>query len=121
MLGVNNFCNLHCRMCDVGTGNDETNFGANLVGAKTRSMSLELFRRVVDEMIAFLPPKRNWDFMPSPNHWLGAPWVRHWPMRPGVVCMPRSRPMACCCRNALMNCDLPGALAVSFGRSRIGA
>ncbi len=55
VLGVNNFCNLRCVMCDVGTGNDETNFGANLVGAKTRSMSVELFRRIADEMAAFCP------------------------------------------------------------------
>ncbi|WP_158915266.1 radical SAM protein [Caulobacter sp. S45] len=55
VLGVNNFCNLHCVMCDVGTGNSETNFGANLVGAKTRSMPIELFRHVVDEMAAFCP------------------------------------------------------------------
>src|ERR1700679_3782855 len=55
VLGVNNFCNLHCRMCDVGTGNDETNFGANLVGAKTRSMPLELFRQIADEVAATWP------------------------------------------------------------------
>src|ERR1700679_3431965 len=55
VLGVNNFCNLHCVMCDVGTGNSETNFGANLVGAKTRSMPMDLFRHIVDEIAAFCP------------------------------------------------------------------
>ena len=55
VLGVNNFCNLHCRMCDVGTGNDETNFGANLVGAKTRSMPIDLYRHIVDEIAAYCP------------------------------------------------------------------
>jgi Fe-coproporphyrin III synthase len=55
VLGVNNFCNLRCIMCDVGTGNDESNFGANLVGAKTRSMPLDLFQRIADEMAAFCP------------------------------------------------------------------
>ena len=35
IMGVNNFCNLRCLMCDVGTGNSETNFGANLMGART--------------------------------------------------------------------------------------
>jgi Fe-coproporphyrin III synthase len=55
VLGVNNFCNLRCVMCDVGTGNDETNFGANLVGAKARSMSLELFQRIADEIAIFCP------------------------------------------------------------------
>jgi len=38
ILGVNNYCNLHCRMCDVGTGHEGTNFGANLLGAKTANM-----------------------------------------------------------------------------------
>ena len=49
VLGVNNFCNLRCRMCDVGTGNSETNFGANLTGAKARSMPWEIFQRVADD------------------------------------------------------------------------
>jgi MoaA/NifB/PqqE/SkfB family radical SAM enzyme len=55
ILGVNNFCNLRCVMCDVGTGNSETNFGANLVGSKTRSMSIDLFRHIADEVAAFCP------------------------------------------------------------------
>jgi MoaA/NifB/PqqE/SkfB family radical SAM enzyme len=55
VLGVNNFCNLHCVMCDVGTGNEDTNFGANLVGAKNRSMSLDLFRHITDEIRSFCP------------------------------------------------------------------
>lgn len=55
VLGVNNFCNLRCVMCDVGTGNSETNFGGNLVGAKTRSMPLDLFRHIADEIATFCP------------------------------------------------------------------
>lgn len=55
ILGVNNFCNLRCVMCDVGTGNSETNFGANLVGAKTRSMPIDLFRRIADSVADFCP------------------------------------------------------------------
>ena len=55
VLGVNNFCNLRCVMCDVGTGNSETNFGANLVGAKTRSMPLDLFAHIADAMAAYCP------------------------------------------------------------------
>ena len=55
VLGVNNFCNLRCVMCDVGTGNGETNFGGNLTGAKTRSMSIELFKRIADEVAATWP------------------------------------------------------------------
>jgi MoaA/NifB/PqqE/SkfB family radical SAM enzyme len=58
ILGVNNFCNLRCVMCDVGTGNSETNFGANLVGAKTRSMPIELFRHIADQVVAFCPQAR---------------------------------------------------------------
>lgn len=58
VLGVNNFCNLHCVMCDVGTGNGETNFGGNLTGAKTRSMPLDLFRRIVDEVASTWPSAR---------------------------------------------------------------
>lgn len=55
VLCVNNFCNLRCVMCDVGTENDETNFGANLVGAKTRYMPLDLFQKIVSEMRSFCP------------------------------------------------------------------
>jgi MoaA/NifB/PqqE/SkfB family radical SAM enzyme len=55
ILGVNNFCNLRCVMCDVGTGNSETNFGANLVGARSRSMPIDLFRHIADAVVAFCP------------------------------------------------------------------
>ncbi len=55
ILGVNNYCNLHCRMCDVGTGHDGTNFGANLVGAKTANMPMALLRRIVDQVAASWP------------------------------------------------------------------
>jgi Fe-coproporphyrin III synthase len=55
VLGVNNFCNLRCLMCDVGTGNSETNFGGNLTGAKTRSMSWETFKLVADDTHALWP------------------------------------------------------------------
>ena len=55
VLGVNSFCNLHCVMCDVGTGDSQTNFGANLVGAKARSMPIDLFRHIADEINAFCP------------------------------------------------------------------
>jgi MoaA/NifB/PqqE/SkfB family radical SAM enzyme len=55
ILGVNNFCNLRCIMCDVGTGNSETNFGGNLTGAKFRSMPWEVFKLVADESHALWP------------------------------------------------------------------
>jgi MoaA/NifB/PqqE/SkfB family radical SAM enzyme len=49
VLGVNNLCNLHCKMCDVGTQNLETNFATNLVGTRPLHMPMELFRRIVDQ------------------------------------------------------------------------
>jgi Fe-coproporphyrin III synthase len=55
VLGVNNFCNLRCLMCDVGTANSETNFGANLMGAKTKTMPWELFQQIVDQTAALWP------------------------------------------------------------------
>jgi MoaA/NifB/PqqE/SkfB family radical SAM enzyme len=39
----------------VGTGNSETNFGANLVGASTRSMPIDLFRHIADAAADFCP------------------------------------------------------------------
>ena len=55
VLGVNNFCNLRCVMCDVGTGNGETNFGGNLTGAKSSSMSWETFQEAADQAQALWP------------------------------------------------------------------
>jgi Fe-coproporphyrin III synthase len=55
VLGVNNFCNLRCVMCDVGTGNSETNFGSNLTGAKVRSMPWDTFKLVADEAHGLWP------------------------------------------------------------------
>lgn len=49
VLGVNNLCNLHCKMCDVGTQNLETNFAVNLVGTHPLHMPMELFQRIVDQ------------------------------------------------------------------------
>lgn len=69
VLGVNNFCNLHCVMCDVGTGNGDTNFGANLTGAKTRSMPMELFRLVADDMAGFCPDARLGFAFTEPLAW----------------------------------------------------
>ena len=42
VLCINNFCNLHCKMCDVGRGEEGTVFYANLVGsAKTAGARCE--------------------------------------------------------------------------------
>jgi radical SAM protein with 4Fe4S-binding SPASM domain len=42
-------------MCDVGTGNPETNFGSNLTGSKLQSMPWETFKRVADEAHTLWP------------------------------------------------------------------
>lgn len=55
VLGVNNVCNLHCKMCDVGTQNNETVFSQNLVGTHPLNMPLELFKRIVDEAALYFP------------------------------------------------------------------
>jgi MoaA/NifB/PqqE/SkfB family radical SAM enzyme len=55
VLGVNNVCNLHCKMCDVGTQNLETNFAQNLVGSKPLNMPLELFKKVIDDTANYFP------------------------------------------------------------------
>ena len=47
VLGVNNVCNLHCRMCDVGTETINTNFAQNLIG-----MLAELWRRRAHSYVA---------------------------------------------------------------------
>ena len=58
VLGVNNACNLHCRMCDVGLGRDDTNFGRNLTGSRPLDMPWDLFERVVAEAAASRPRPR---------------------------------------------------------------
>lgn len=49
VLGVNNLCNLHCKMCDVGTGYDQSNFHHHLVGARPLNMPIELIKRIFDQ------------------------------------------------------------------------
>lgn len=58
VLGVNNACNLHCRMCDVGLGRDDTNFGRNLTGSRPLDMPWDLYERVVSEAAASRPRPR---------------------------------------------------------------
>lgn len=55
VLGVNNICNLHCKMCDVGTQSLETNFATNLVGTHPLHMPVELFEKIVDQTKKFYP------------------------------------------------------------------
>ncbi len=55
VLGVNNLCNLHCKMCDVGTATLNTNFATNLVGAEPLNMPLVLFKKIIDQAKEFCP------------------------------------------------------------------
>ena len=55
VLGVNNVCNLHCKMCDVGTQNLESNFAQNLIGTRPLHMPIELFQRIADQTKQFYP------------------------------------------------------------------
>ncbi|MGB0391935.1 MAG: radical SAM protein, partial [Salibacteraceae bacterium] len=55
VLGVNNVCNLHCKMCDVGNENLESNFAQNLVGTHPLNMPADLLKKVVDQMAEHYP------------------------------------------------------------------
>lgn len=55
ILGVNNVCNLHCKMCDVGTNNLDSNFAQNLVGSHPINMPLELIKKVIDQTALYYP------------------------------------------------------------------
>lgn len=55
VLGVNNVCNLHCKMCDVGTQNYESNFAQNLVGSHPINMPLELIKMVIEQTSEYWP------------------------------------------------------------------
>lgn len=50
VLGVNNACNLHCKMCDVGLGNTDTVFGRNLTGTRPMNMPLDMVTSIVDQL-----------------------------------------------------------------------
>ncbi|WP_296381209.1 radical SAM protein [Winogradskyella sp.] len=58
VLGVNNVCNLHCKMCDVGTKSMDTNFAQNLVGTHPINMPLELIKKVIDQTALYYPKAR---------------------------------------------------------------
>ncbi|MFT4524342.1 MAG: MoaA/NifB/PqqE/SkfB family radical SAM enzyme [Bacteroidia bacterium] len=55
VLGVNNICNLHCKMCDVGTKTNETNFAVNLVGTTPLHMPMDLFKQICDQAAQYFP------------------------------------------------------------------
>ena len=58
ILGVNNLCNLHCKMCDVGVGYESSNFFQNLMGARPLNMPLELINRILDQTARYFPNAR---------------------------------------------------------------
>ncbi len=55
VLGVNNTCNLHCKMCDVGVAYTESNFYQNLMGSQPLHMPLELFKKIADHTAKYYP------------------------------------------------------------------
>lgn len=55
VLGVNNICNLHCKMCDVGTQYNGSNFYQNLMGAKPLNMPRELVLKLIDQAAEHYP------------------------------------------------------------------
>jgi Fe-coproporphyrin III synthase len=55
---VNNVCNLHCKMCDVGTGFEASNFHFHLTGARPINMPAELAARAVDQTARHFPRAR---------------------------------------------------------------
>ena len=55
VLGVNNVCNLHCKMCDVGTKSLDTNFAQNLVGTHPINMPLDLIEKIIDQTAKYYP------------------------------------------------------------------
>lgn len=55
VLGVNNICNLHCKMCDVGTSTEDTNFAVNLVGTQPMNMPLDLIKNIYDQAAISFP------------------------------------------------------------------
>ncbi|MFT4927099.1 MAG: radical SAM protein with 4Fe4S-binding SPASM domain [Phenylobacterium sp.] len=55
VLGVNNLCNLHCKMCDVGTQTNDTIFATNLTGTQPMHMPLELFDKIASQTARYFP------------------------------------------------------------------
>jgi MoaA/NifB/PqqE/SkfB family radical SAM enzyme len=58
VLVVNNFCNLHCKMCDVGLGESSSAFYAHLIGTDRRNMSRDLLETVLGQASRFSPRPR---------------------------------------------------------------
>ncbi|HEX7014444.1 MAG TPA: radical SAM protein [Cyclobacteriaceae bacterium] len=58
VLGVNNTCNLHCKMCDVGVNYTQSNFFENLMGTRPVHMPRDLFRHICDQASRYYPHAR---------------------------------------------------------------
>ncbi len=58
VLVVNNFCNLHCRMCDVGLGESASVFWTHMIGDDRRNMSFEMLLAILEQADAFRPRPR---------------------------------------------------------------
>ena len=58
VLVINNFCNLKCKMCDVGLGESESVFYAHLIGDDPRNMPLGLLETILDQAAGFFPKPR---------------------------------------------------------------
>ena len=53
---VNSVCNLHCKMCDVGTATSDSNFFANLrIDGKLHEIEIDRYRSVIDEVALYRP------------------------------------------------------------------
>ena len=63
---VNNACNLHCRMCDVGLGETGTTFWAQMIGQRRRNLDPELLARALDQAARFRPRPRIGLASPEP-------------------------------------------------------
>jgi len=55
VLGVNNICNLHCKMCDVGVKSEGSNFYQNLMGSKPLNMPLDLIKKIIEQSAEYFP------------------------------------------------------------------
>ena len=58
ILAVNNVCNLHCKMCDVGTKNSNSNFYDHMVGTHPLNMPKELIFKIIDEVQLHFPTSK---------------------------------------------------------------
>jgi len=69
ILGVNNVCNLHCRMCDVGTGEVGSNFYQHMMGARPVQMPEALAARIVEQVARHYPQARLGFAFTEPSVW----------------------------------------------------